>query len=278
MLKKVVITGANSGIGLATARILAQGGFDVVAVCRSEGKGKRAVEEIQEAGPKSEVSLVLCDLSDFDSVVKAADQINRDHPQVDVLINNAGYYPASIEYIGEVEKTLYASHLGHQLLTLKIMPTLEAVAEARIINVSSAGHAMGRVDRFFKKQEKINGIQAYGDAKLANILFSMGLKDHTPDTITSYSLHPGVVKTNFGVNLGKFLNGLFKFFGPLFLTPSKGAMTSVHLATAPIESLRPFNGGYFAKQKPKKSRNKDVHKSKADWLWAKSMDYLEPHL
>ncbi len=278
MVKKVVITGANSGIGLATARILAQGGFDVIAVCRNPQKGEDAVREIRKAGPNSNVSLVICDLSDFDSVVKAAAEISLDNPQIDVLINNAGYYPPEIEYVGEVEKTLYASHLGHMLLTLKLLPTLEAVDEARIINVSSAAHNMGRVDRFFKKVDGLNGIKAYGDAKLANVLFSMGLKDHTSSSVTSYSLHPGVVNTNFGENLGKFFSAAFNVVGPLFLSPSKGAQTSVYLATAPIETLRPLDGKYFAKKRLKKTNNKDVHKSKADWLWAKSMDYLEPYL
>ena len=165
MVKKVVITGANSGIGLATARILAQGGFDVVALCRNLEKGEDAVREIQKAGPKSEVSLIQCDLGDFESVLKAADQINQEHPQVDVLINNAGYYPPEIKWRGEIEECLYASHLGHMLLTLKIMPTLEAVPEARILNVSSAAHNMGKVDRFFKHNDSLTGIQAYGDAK-----------------------------------------------------------------------------------------------------------------
>lgn len=278
MVKKVVITGANSGIGLATARILAQGGFDVVAVCRNEEKGKNAVKEIQKAGPNAEVNLVLCDLSDLESVKRAAAEIILDHPQIDVLINNAGYYPPEIEYIGEVEKTLFASHLGHQLLTMRLLPALEAVPEARIINVSSAAHTMGRVERFFKKVDGLSGIKAYADAKLANVLFSMGLKDHTSESVTSYSLHPGVVNTNFGENLGKFFSAAFNVVGPLFLSPSKGAQTSVYLATAPIETLRPLNGQYFAKKKPKRTSNKDVHKSKADWLWAKSMDYLEPHL
>ena len=278
MVKKVVITGANSGIGLATARILAQGGFDVVALCRNETKGQNAVKEIQKAGPKSTVSFIQCDLSDFESVKKAADKINQDHPQVDVLINNAGYYPPEIIWEGELEKSLKASHLGHMLLTLRIMPTLEAVPEARIINVSSAAHNMGKVERFFKHNEKLSGIQAHGDAKLANVLLSMGLRDHAPKNVTSYSLHPGVVKTNFGENLSGFWKGVLTLFTPIMMTPSKGAQTSVYLATAPIESLRNHNGGYFEKKRIKKTRNKDVHKSKADWLWTKSMDYLEPHL
>jgi len=275
MLKKVVVTGANSGIGLASAKKLAQSGFDVIAVCRSEAKGKAAVEEIKAVNDKVEVNLYLCDLSDLLSVANAADAIREAHPQIDVLLNNAGYYPPSVSYIGVVEKCLYASHLGHMLFTLKLMPALEAVPDGRIINVSSAAHNMGKAERFFKKVDNLSNIKAYGDAKLANILFSMGLRDRTAESITSYSLHPGVVRTNFGENLSGFFKGVFNLISPLILSPDGGARTSVHLATAPLAELKPHNGRYFDKSKPKKTRHKDIHKSKSDWLWAKSMDYFE---
>lgn len=275
MGKTIAITGANSGIGLAAAKILAGEGHRILMICRSEAKGQAALEEVKAAHPKAELALHLCDLSQLETVLQAARAILEQEGRIDVLLNNAGYYPPEIRYVDGVEETFYASHLGHMLLTLKLMPLLENSEEARIINVSSAAHAMGKSERFFQRLNSYTSIQAYGDAKLANILFSLGLVGRVSSHITAYSLHPGVVGTNFGENLPAFLAGAFRLLKPfLFLSPAKGAATSVYLASAPIAELKPHNGKYFAKCKPKATRGGEVTVEKADWLWEKSLEYI----
>lgn len=279
MTKTIAITGANSGIGLAAAKDLAGKGHRILLICRTEAKGQKAIADIKAEHPDAETELFLCDLGKFDTVVSAASQIKDKHGRLDVLLNNAGYYPPEIHYTEGVEHTLYASHIGHMLLTLHLQPVLEAAEEARIVNVSSAAHQMGKTERYFQKLEKYSAIQAYADAKLANILFTMGLTKRFKPNVTSYSLHPGVVGTNFGDNLPAFFRGAFNLFKPLlFLSPAKGAATSIYLCTEAINRLKPHNGKYFAKKKPKAVGHKDVTVTKADWLWEKSLPYLKGHM
>jgi NAD(P)-dependent dehydrogenase (short-subunit alcohol dehydrogenase family) len=276
MPKTILITGANSGIGLAAACELASQGHRIIAWCRSKEKGKAALKAIQESHPQGEGDLVLADLGNLKAVNAAAEELLVNLDQLDVLLNNAGYYPPEVSFVNGVEKSLYACQLGHMLLSLKLMPLLEASGEGRIIMVSSAAHAMGKAERLFNAPEKYSAIQVYSDVKLANVLLSKGLQKRMEGPVTSYSLHPGVVRTGFTDNLSGFFKFIGNLFVPFMLTPAKGARTSIHLCTAPIEQLQPNAGDYFAKSKPKKITNKDVTEANADVLWEKSMEYLQP--
>lgn len=273
-MKTIVITGANSGIGLATAHALVKE-HRLILICRNLGKGQDALGELRNAYPQAQVELVVANLGDLKSVAQAADDIAARHPVIDVLLNNAGYITTKIKYTDGIEDTLYASHLGHMLLTMRLMPCLEKSPEARIINVSSAAHPMGKYERLMKQVEGLGLMQSYGDAKLANVLFSLGLSTRTAPNITSYSLHPGVISTGFAADS----KGIMKFFlmliKPFLATPEKGARTSVYLATTPIANLKAHNGAYFADSKPKKSPSKDVNAANATGLWEQSVAYLK---
>lgn len=274
-MKTIVITGANSGIGLATAHALVKE-HRLILVCRNLGKGQDALGELRNAYPQAQVELVVANLGDLNSVAKAADDIAARHPVIDVLLNNAGYVTTAVKYNNDgIEETFYASHLGHMLLTQRLLPALEKSPEARIINVSSAAHQMGKYARMMQKVEGLSIIQSYADAKLANVLFSLGLSTRTAPSITAYSLHPGVIRTGFGADA----KGLWKFMiaimRPFFSSPDKGARTSVYLATAPITSLKPYNGGYFADSKPKTGTSKEISAANAKGLWEQSEAFLK---
>ena len=209
---------------------------------------------------------------------KIALAIRGKYPVIDRLINNAGYYPPVIEYVKGIEKSFVASHLGHMLLTELLLPSLTQSPEARVINVSSALHADGRASRFFKQTPDLDPGKAYGDDKLANILFAAALAKRLPPNVTSYSLHPGVVNTNFANTVTGGLKVLITLFSIFFITPEKGAATSVYLADEPIEKLKSYNGRYFNKRNPAATQNKDVSESNANALWDKSKEALKAYL
>ncbi|QJW88620.1 SDR family NAD(P)-dependent oxidoreductase [Spirosoma taeanense] len=284
--KTALITGANSGLGLATARALAQRSFDLILLCRNEQKGRAAQAEVKKANPAVEVDLVTADLANLDSVRQVAEQVRAKYPKLDVLINNAGYTPAKIEFVTEgkawpgVEKSFYASHVGHFVLTHHLMDALKAAGtatgDARVISLSSGAYLGGRAVRFFRRIDDLSLLSAYCDDKLANLLFAKELAKQTAGTgITAYSVHPGAVRTNFGADTPGFLGKVFSLAGPLMRTPEKGAQTTVFLASAPLKSIGGRNnGGYFADSQLKRTHNQDVTDEKAKWLWEKSLPFV----
>ncbi len=276
--KTVVITGANAGIGFATAQLLAAKGYNIVTVCRDKSKGEHTVAELIKVNPGMHAENFTADLSDLKAVQKVANVITSKYGVIDRLINNAGYYPSTIEYVGDIEKTLLASHLGHMLLTQLLIPSLQRSQESRIINVSSAIHTLGSIDRFFTRTEGLTFSNAYADAKLANILFTVGLSKNLPENVVTYSLHPGVVQTNFAKDSSGLFTVFFNMFRPFFISPDRGAETSVFLADTKLQNVKSLTGQYFVKKKQKQLRHKDITNKKVAWLWKESIQILNPYL
>lgn len=280
-MKTALITGANAGIGLATARALARRGFNLILLCRNEQKGREAVAALQRINPAITVELVLADLTDADSVRRAAAQVRETHQTLDVLINNAGYSPGYIEFTDNVEKSFYANHIGHFVLTYHLLDLLKAAGEARIINLSSAAYTLGKAERFFQRNNALSTLAAYGDGKLANVLFTKELAKRYADSgITAYAVHPGVVKSNFGSAFTGTFRVLMAVAQPFMRTPERGAETSVYLATAPLSAIeKPVgqaggSGGFFADSSPKAINHKDSTDKQAATLWEKSLTFV----
>ena len=279
MNKKVaLITGANSGVGLATAKGLAASGFDLILLVRSEAKAKATQEAILQRFPNTKIDHEIADLEDINSVKLAVQHIKKRYVKIDRIINNAGYSPDVISFTKDgYEKSFVANHLGHFALTLNLLDLLEASGEGRIINVSSAAHGFGKVNRFLIKNDKnLTAFKAYGDGKLANILFTKGLaKRLSGKPILSFSLHPGLVGTNFGGNFTGLSSLLVKFAKPFMVSSEEGAETSIFLTTTPFENVRRDNGKYFVKCKVKFTNNNDITHDNADWLWEKSLEIVK---
>jgi len=275
--KIALITGANSGIGLATAKGLAADGFDLILLVRNQEKALSTQEAILQRSPNTKIEYEIADLEDLDSVKTAALNIKKRYIKIDVIINNAGYSPDVIAFTKDgYEKSFIANHLGHFVLTINLLDLVEASEEGRIISVSSAAHALGKVSRFFIKNNKNLSVwKAYGDGKLANILFTKGLaKRLVGKPILSFSLHPGVVGTNFGGNFSGFTRFLLRLAKPFMTSPEEGAETSIFLATTSFENIKRDNGKYFAKCKVKSTSSNDITTVNADWLWEKSLSIV----
>lgn len=252
-MQHILITGGNAGIGKATAIALAKNGAKIIIACRNETKAKKAVTEIKAASKNQEIYSLTCDLADLATIRNCAKDYRQQFGQLDILINNAGLVADKLQFTQDgFELQIGVNHLGHFLLTTQLLDLLKQSAEPRIINVSSKAHVRGKI-RFdtFKGEigaEKYSGMVAYGQSKLANILFTKELARRYPN-ICSHSLHPGVVGTEIAQkNDNKPLwKIVWKLLSPIMLSPTKGAKTSVYLATS-AEALK-SNGQYFDKQK-----------------------------
>lgn len=262
-----VITGATSGIGEATAFALADKNHALYLLVRNVQKGEELKQRIiNETGNKN-VNIVYCDLTDLATVVAAADELKSKLFNVQALINNAGgMFNDFVLTKDGFETTFQLNHLGHFLLTRRLMPLLQK-GQARIINVSSDLHKRGRPDfEHINDPQYYSAVKAYGNSKLFNVYFTgMLAKRYAGKGITSYALHPGVVRTNFNAKLTGTLKVLFSLATPFMISPEKGAETSVYLATAP--KLHTKSGGYFIRKKPvKPSRLADDHTA-SEKLW-----------
>jgi NAD(P)-dependent dehydrogenase (short-subunit alcohol dehydrogenase family) len=248
--KTVVITGSNQGIGKASALILGSLGARLVLVCRNGDKGRAAVADIERAGSR-DVELFVADLSSQADIRRVASEILAKHDRIDVLLNNAGVLvPTRRTTVDGLEETFAINHLGYFLLTERLLAAIRASAPSRIVNVSSEAHrsAKMRWDDPQFKNGRYSALGAYGQSKLANILFTRELARRLEGTgVTANCLHPGLVATGFGRTYGGWFSTLIKFAKPLMIRPEDGARTSVYLASSP--DVATVTGKYFDKCK-----------------------------
>ena len=245
--KTILITGANSGIGYETALALAEKGARVIIGVRRPEKGVAAAEKIRGQFPKAAVEVLPLDLSSCVSIENFADNIKERIPALDVLINNAGMMRSTYETTEEgFELQIGVNHFGPFLLTRRLLDQLKAAPEPRVITVSSSSHYGAKMDfeRFRSDKGRYKGMPAYGQAKLANVLFASELARRHPE-IRSYSLHPGVVGTRIvrPEKAGWLFTLGWTLFKPFTFSAKRGAKTSIFLATTapPPEP----NGQYF---------------------------------
>lgn len=244
--KICLITGGTNGIGKSTAQVLAKMGATVVIVGRNAPKTAQVVEEIRAASGNENVDSLLADLSSQQEVRRLADEFKSKYPHLHVLLNNAGAVFLQRQLsVDSIEMTFALNHLAYFLLTNLLLDTIKASAPARIINVSSGAHTSGKIEFDNLQGERAYGFRAYGNSKLANILFTMELARRLEGTgVTVNALHPGFVATGFGKNNGKIIAALFGIFAPLVArSPAKGAETSIYLASSP--SVEGITGKYF---------------------------------
>jgi NAD(P)-dependent dehydrogenase (short-subunit alcohol dehydrogenase family) len=270
--KTVVVTGGNSGIGLETAMALSAAGAKTVITARDASKGSAAVEQIRARSQNPDVNAVVFDLASLASVRDGAAKILERCPRIDVLVNNAGLMQSvRSETADGFETTFGVNHLGPFLLTALLLERIKESAPARIVNVASDAHKSARGGLHFDDLQSTRGyrgMQVYGRSKLANIYFTSELAERLAGTgVTVNCLHPGTVSTGFardGDSKGVISFGI-RLVAPLFLTPEKGARTSIFLASsAEVEGV---TGQYFVKCKQEAPSRAAQDRDAARQLW-----------
>ncbi len=249
--KVCIVTGATSGIGRVTALELAKMGATVVAVARDPAKGRSLLDELRGAG-SGDAHLLLCDFSAQTAVRQLASDFKAKFDRLDVLVNNAGAILGERRVTADgLEATFATNHLGYFLLTHLLLDVLKASAPARVVSVASEAHRNARLDwddlQYVRRPYSATG--AYGASKLANIAWSAELARRLAGTrVTSNSLHPGVVATNFGQSGSPLVRMGVKLIRPFLIDAVKGADTSTYLASS-LE-VTEVSGKYFIKRKP----------------------------
>src|SRR5690349_14316469 len=241
-----VVTGANGGLGLETARALAAKGAHVVMAVRNQEKAAAAVEDIKSSVPDAKLELVSLDLGSQASIKEAAAQILASHDTIDLLINNAGIMGIPERKTADgFEMQFGTNHLGHFALTALLMPALLRAGEgARIVTVTSTAHHMGRAVKPDNPhlEGKYGPWKAYGQSKLANFHFGLGLQKKLEDAgapVASLIAHPGLSNTDLQTVSVEETDGGFsqKFFhglaGSTGMTPAQGALPQLRAATDP---------------------------------------------
>lgn len=248
--KTILVTGANSGLGYETMRVLALRGAHVLATARTMEKATTAAQSVE-----GRVTPVVCELTDFESVVRCAASVDDLGEPLDVLICNAGIMGTSaLETAGGLEKQFVVNYLGHFLLAQRLLPSLEAAPQGRLVLLSSglytrAPEAGIEFDNLSGKKS-YDAFTAYGQSKLAMALFAVEFSRRFPDSsVTANALYPGVVNTNLFRQQPWYVKLGFKLGDWTFMKSiEEGAATQCYVATHP--SLAKVSGRFFADCNP----------------------------
>lgn len=275
--KIVIITGANTGLGLSNAIDYAARGGKIYVACRDEKRGGDAVKEIIKQSGSENVHFQQLDLASLDSIREFVKKFQTLEKKLDILVNNAGIYgcPKSLTKDG-FEMQMGVNHLGHFLLTHLLLDLLKKSTQGRIVVVSSIAEGWGSIERDnFMSEKSYDKHKAYCNSKLANVLYTRELARKLKKTnVTVNCCHPGAVMTEIGRHGKKILWYCFVFlFFPLFKTPMEGAQTQIRLGIDP--ALKKVSGKYFSDCDEKDASKQGQDDDTAKWLWDKSLEMLK---
>ena len=275
--QRVLITGATSGIGKATAWAMANLGANITFTGRQRERDLKLCRELRDKTGNQEIHFHYCDLASFESIAGFVSEFRKSNRTLDILINNAGIWNAhKVSTRDGIESHLAINYLAPFLMTRLLLPLLESSGSARIINVTSGIHFRGRLDlddlEFDRR--KWRSIDAYTQSKLCNVLFTRSLARRLAGSqISINSIAPG------WVNTGLFRNAhpMIKLAASLMaMSPRKAARGLIHLATA--GDLGNVSGEYFAGMNMRKSSAESYDEQLADKLWIKSEAYLKDYV
>jgi NAD(P)-dependent dehydrogenase (short-subunit alcohol dehydrogenase family) len=273
-----IVTGANSGIGFETARVLAEKGATVIMACRNLDKANPKADEIRTQHPGARIDVMQLDLADLESVRSFADAFRDKYSRLDLLINNAGIMVPPFGTTAQGFETQFGvNHLGHFALTLQLLDLVLDTPAARIVNVSSMAHRFGKIDfANLNAENGYNAQAAYGQSKLANLLFTYELQRRLEraghDTLV-VAAHPGWTATNLQDHAKsvKFLNRFFAQDALMGALPTLYAAGETDVQRAEYYGPNGFlemNGPPTRVQSTKRSHDENV----AERLWNISED------
>lgn len=269
MKKTILISGATSGLGKATAVELAKQGNNLILVARNKEKGEELIQELKMLNNQNDYFFYVANFSSIASTKQAVGRILEEHAHLDVILNNAGAVFSSFKLTEDgVEQTMATNHLGYFILTLKLLPILDKQV-GRIVNVSSRRHYKNGLDiESFTKEKKYFILDAYGQSKLANIMFTYSLVDRLKDTgITVNALHPGMVKTKIGGKAKKWLHNLGWWVGARTsgISIDEGIKTHLYLVTS--EEMNQRTGEFYYNMELRKTSDESYNKDLQEKLW-----------
>ena len=280
--KTALVTGANAGMGKATAIALAKLGMEVVMLCRNPLRGETALQEVKTKSGSGDVSLMLCDLSDMADIQRFCNAFHELHPSLDVLVNNAGVLSFERQETKDgLELHFGICHVGHFLLTTSLLSCMGK--SSRIIMVGSVAHKAGRIDfDDLAMKAGYSVARAYSRAKLCNLLFTKELARRLHGTgITVNCVHPGAVVTSIGARRGNGKDGntalrrvAGRMLGFFVRTPEKGAATAVYVASS--SDCENITGAYFANCKIAKPARRAQDLQLAQKLWGVTEELTKP--
>jgi NAD(P)-dependent dehydrogenase (short-subunit alcohol dehydrogenase family) len=272
-----LVTGANTGIGLHTARALAQHGGTVLLAVRDQAAGQAAAERIRATGAPGAVTVLHLDLADLASVAQAAEEVGAAHDRLDGLINNAGVMvPPYTQTADGFELQFGVNHLGHFALTGRLLPLLLATTGSRVVTVSSSGHRGGEIR--FDDLNATTGYDpgaAYGQSKLANLLFAFELQRRLAAAgadVASLAAHPGGSATNLyrqrPGGVGSMMMAIGEPLLPFLMqSAAMGALPSLRAATDP----EAVGGQYYGPDRIFETRGHPVVVTAADTAYDKQV-------
>jgi NAD(P)-dependent dehydrogenase (short-subunit alcohol dehydrogenase family) len=265
--KTVLITGANRGVGFATAGQLAERGAHVVLVCRDPKLGEKARTEIAKLAAGSTPTLLVADLSSQADIRRLASDVAAQHDHLDVVVNNAGVMLEHRELtVDGIEKTFATNHLGPFLLTELLLPLVLAAPAGRVVTVSSEAYSRRINFENLQGENRYGFMSAYLRSKLCNVLFTKELARRMDgSSVTAAAVSPGPTRTDFPANVEGVKGALIKQSTrlPMFSTPEKSARTFVYAATSPdVQS-----GEFYFRSKKWKNKRIALNTDAAQRLW-----------
>lgn len=282
--KIIIVTGANSGIGLEATKIFLEKGAHVIMACRNLEKSEVVRRELITVNPTYKLDLLELNLSSFSSIKSFSDEVLSSYPRVDILLNNAGVMTTPYRSTEDgLEQQIGINHFGHFYLTMLLLEHINKTKDSRVVNIASIAHKFGNLDPssfYFEEGRKYSKTKAYSQSKLANLLFTYQLKNYLLDNnmqVSVLAAHPGVSRTNLGRHIKalrfSIVEGILRLFNQ---SAYKGCLPGVRACTDPTAQSGDYFGpsGFFEfKGHPvkvkstKKAQNKELQKL----LWEHSM-------